>query len=85
MSFLTGSYYPKHPEFFNSIKRVTLLVKNLPWSVYYSYIYCKHSSIVDFMGHLALDLGHNMNMNDLSEAVWAKFAAEPCKGMYVTI
>ena len=81
VSFLTGSYHPKHPEFFYSIKRVTLLVSNLPWPVYFSYIDCKYNVIADFMGHLALDLGHDVGMTKLSEAMLAKFTADPCKGM----
>ena len=85
VSFLMGSYYPKHSEFFNSNKRVKLLVKSLPWPVCYSHIDCKHNEILDFVGCLALDLDCDVDMTDLSEAMLAKFAADPCKGMYMAI
>ena len=85
VSLLMGSYYPKHLEFFNSIKRVKLLVKNLPWPVHYFHVDRKFNEIAEFMGHLALDLGCNVDMTDLSEAMLAKFAADPCKGMYMDI
>ena len=34
---------------------------------------------------LEFDLSFNVDMTDLSEAMLSKFAADPCKGMYVAI